>query len=207
MHGFGAQITGTDIVQSLAHFGPVLRFRLFQDPVSKMSLRACSLVFEDAHDAARALEAAAESQIHLAGAWAPEAYLVPDDTGEVARRAYEAVVQGPMPSLVPVPPEASRAARERAHTGAGAAGSSMDPRMLMHGQTGAHAQGGLAGTAGGAGGGGQLCISGIGGNCTPQSVKTAFDNFGRVQGFVGACVPTAPSPLLVTLGASWRWWW
>ena len=33
MHGFGAQITGTDIVQSLAHFGPVLRFRLFQDPV------------------------------------------------------------------------------------------------------------------------------------------------------------------------------
>ena len=201
MHGFAPQVTANDIVASLSQFGAIARFRLFQDPVSKLSLRAAAIFFEDATAAARALQAAAESRLYLANVWAPEATLVPDENGEVARRQYEAVVHAPLPALLPLPYE-MRQRIERAGNGA-AATSGGDPRL---------GAGGLGSSQGGSHGGGsqhasherpQLCISGISSQCTPQSVKTAFDQFGRVMGFVGARC-SSPHASLSLLLSPWR---
>jgi hypothetical protein len=177
LHGFAPQITAGDIVTSLSQYGPLNSFRLFHDPVSKLSLRAASVVYEDAADAARALEAAMESALYLAKVWAPEAILVADDDGEVARRAYEAVVHATIPPLLACP---------RASSYGLVAGAAANPPRMMHsapqqappGPAPQHERILAA----------QLCVSGIAAHCTPQSVKNAFDQLGRVQGFVGARV-------------------
>ena len=174
MHGFAPLITGNDIVTSLSQFGPIARFRLFQDPVSKLSLRAASIVYEDGADAMRALEVASKNELRLGGLWAPEARLVADPDGDVARRAYEAVVHAPLPALLAPPIEARGIARA-ADRGAGAGA---DPWLSS--------QQALPQTGMGINMGCQLCVSGMSAQSTPQSVKTAFDQFGRVTGFVGA---------------------
>ena len=96
MHGFGAHVTDYDLVKSLMQFGPIARYRLFHDPVSKIAARRLDRVPRHQRRGA-ALQKAAERELYLSDVWAPEAVLVADEQGEVARRAYEAVVHAPLP--------------------------------------------------------------------------------------------------------------
>ena len=99
--GFGPVLTAWDIYEFLAQFGTVEAFRLYTDPATTMSLRAAGVLYEDANDAARALEATSDGMVYLANVWAPEAQMVADPGGELARSQYEAAVHHPVPPLLP----------------------------------------------------------------------------------------------------------
>ena len=103
LRGFAPSVTPNDVLACLSIFGPIARFRLLCDPSSGNSLRCASVVFGDAADAARALEAAAQSHLYLANVWAPEASLQADPDGQLAVRSYQHAVPGPFPALLEVP--------------------------------------------------------------------------------------------------------
>ena len=103
LRGFAPSVTPNDVVACLSTFGPVARFRLLCDPSSGHSLRCASVVFAEAGDAAKALEAAAQSNLYLANVWAPEVALQADADGQLALRTYQMYVHGPFPALLEVP--------------------------------------------------------------------------------------------------------
>ena len=220
MHGFGAHVTDYDLVKSLMQFGPIARYRLFHDPVSKHSLRAASIEYQDINDAARALQKAAERELYLSDVWAPEAVLVADEQGEVARRAYEAVVHAPLPALLPPTYEMRQmalrmaaAAQQSSGGGSGNVNSNFPAGLGVGGQGGmAIGGGGMMGSsmqqqhgmqqqaswqgqgqqhaAGVGGGSAQVIVSGISSQSTPQAAKTTFEQFGRIGSFLFHRHPT-----------------
>lgn len=115
LSGFAPSITPNDVISCMSTYGPVARFRLFCDPSSGVSLRAATVVFEDAANASDALKAAVESTLYLANVWAPEASLVADPNGELAIRAYHSHVgpHAPLPALLEMPRSSRHAERDR----------------------------------------------------------------------------------------------
>ena len=163
-YNFAPSVTSGDVTSCLSQYGTIVRFRLFQHPVGQYSLCAASVVFDAEADAQRALDAANSGSLRLAGVWAPEAKLAADPGGDLARRADEAHVHGPLPALLQHSTQQPRSQAQHS------AGSAQSPHLSQQQQQ-------YTGT---------VFVSGVTSRLTLSSVRAAFEHFGRLHGLVGA---------------------
>lgn len=190
--GFGPVLTSWDIYEFLAQFGPIEAFRLYTDPATNMSLRAAGVLYEDANDAARALEATSDGMVYLANVWAPEAQMVADPRGELARSQYEAAVHHPVPQLAPPPSDGRNGfgMSGRAAGGYGSAnGGGANGKNHLHEHPAASASNGRCS---------QLFVCQLPHSVTALAVKDAFACFGFIRDFVGARIACFRSQCMVS---------